>query len=266
MKEIAVADQKIARFRQKRLAAHNSFLSYGCCFCHTGFRAKTGNRAFGVTITEEAAFPLIHFRILPVLLLATLPLLSKDSKKAYNEISTDTVALSGKAYIDPDSVKQLLGYDLGGHYMVIQMTVTPKGEKPLNVQLSDFQIFCEADGDRTQPQTAAEIAAADSLVLKRGQSGIGSLGEETGTTWSGVGFGGRSGKKKKEDDGPPSAAMKKGTKDDALKSVLTEKALPEKETTQPVSGLLYFPIEKKKLKDLVLFYTTPTGKLRLYFK
>ena len=47
--------------------------------------------------------------------------------------------------------------------------------------------------------------------------------------------------------------MEKGKKDDALKSVLTERALPEKETTQPVSGLLYFPMEKKKLKDLVLF-------------
>ena len=210
---------------------------------------------------------MIPARALPVLLLFATPFLAKDNKdkKAYNEISAETVALSGKAYIDPASVKQLLGYDLGGHYIVIQMTVTPKGDKPLNVNLNDFQLFCEGDGDRTQPQSAAEIAAADSLVLKRGQSGIGSLGEETGTTWSGVGFGGRSGKKK-QDDAPTSTKMEKGKKDDTLKSVLTEKALPEKETTQPVSGLLYFPMEKKKLKDLVLFYPTPNGKLRLYFK
>jgi hypothetical protein len=207
----------------------------------------------------------IQTRILPILLLCSVSLLAKD-KKAINEISADTVTLSAKAYIDAEAVKQLVGNDLGGHYIVLQMTVTPKGDKPLNVQLNDFQIFCEGDGDRTQPQTPADIAAADSLVLKRGQSGIGSLGEETGTTWSGVGFGGRSGKKKKDDDTPPSATMAKGTKDDKLKTVLTEKALPEKETTQPVSGLLYFPMEKKKLKDLVLFYTTPTGKLRLYFK
>jgi hypothetical protein len=211
----------------------------------------------------EATAQKMQTRLVPILLLCSLPLLPKE-KKAVNEISADTVALSGKAYIDPEAIKQLLGYDLGGHYIVVQMTVTPKGDKPLNVQLSDFQMFCEGDGDRTQPQTPAEIAAADSLVLKRGQSGIGSFNEEPGTKWSGVGFGG--GAKKKKDDTPTTAKMAKGSKDDQLKTVLTEKGLPEKETSQPVSGLLYFPLEKKKLKDLVLFYTTPAGKLRLYFK
>jgi len=199
------------------------------------------------------------------LLLLSVALLPAKDQKAYNQVSGDTVSLSGKAYTDPEAIKQLLGYDLGGHYIVIQMTVTPKGEKPVNVQLDDFQLFCEGDGDRTQPQTAAEIAAADSLVLKRGDSGVGSLGEETGTKWSGVGFGGRSGGKKK-DDTPASAKMEKGKKDDKLKSVLTERVLPEKETTQPVSGLLYFPMEKKKLKDLALFYKVGDTKLRMYFR
>jgi hypothetical protein len=205
-------------------------------------------------------------RLAITLLLCAAPFLAKDKdKKAYNEISAENVALSAKAYIDPDAIKQLLGYDLGGHYVVIQMTVAPKGDKPLSINLNDFQLFSESDGDRTLAQSPAEIAAADTLVLKRGQSGIGSLGEETGTTWSGIGFGGRS-SKKKTGDTQDSTTEKKGTKDDALKAALTEKALPEKDTTQPVSGLLYFPMEKKKLKDLVLFYPTPNGKLRLYFK
>lgn len=204
-----------------------------------------------------------------MILAAGALLAAKDKdKKAYNEISADTVTLSGKAIMDPEAIKQLLGNDLGGHYIVLQMTVTPKGDKPLNVQLTDFQLFCEGDGDRTLPQLPAEITAADSLVLKQGQSGIGSLGEQTGIRWSGVGFGGGGGKKKKDadDDTTPNTKMTKTTQDPGLKSVLTEKALPEKETTQPLSGLLYFPMEKKKLKDLVLFYTTPNGKLRLYFK
>jgi hypothetical protein len=48
--------------------------------------------------------------------------------------------------------------------------------------------------------------------------------------------------------------------------VLKEKILPEKETDAPVSGLLYFPMEKQKLKDLELIYKTPEGKLTLRFK
>lgn len=208
---------------------------------------------------------MIRSSILPILVLCTLSLPAKD-KKPYNEISADTVTLSGKAYIDPEAIKQLLGSDLGGHYIVVQMTVTPKGDKPLNVQLNDFQLFCEGDGDRSLPQTPAEITAAESMVLKPGQSGIGSLGEQTGIMWGGVGFGGGRPKKKKDDDAPAAPKMTKTTNDEGLKGVLTEKALPEKEATQPVSGLLYFPLEKKKLKDIVLFYTTPNGKLRLYFK
>ena len=203
-------------------------------------------------------------RIVPLLLLCSLPLGAKD-QKAYNQISADTVELSGKAYISPAAVKQLLGNDLGGHYIVVQMTVTPKGDKPLAVQLDDFQMFCEGDGDRTQPQTPAEITSTDAMVLKRGESGIGSLGEEVGTTWSGVGFGGGRARKKQDDKLTP-VKTEKEKQDDALKALLAEKALPEAETAKPVSGLLYFPMEKKKLKDLVLFYTTPTGKLRLYFK
>lgn len=208
------------------------------------------------------------FRLAALLLLCSAPFYAKDKGKAYNEISGENVTLSGKAYIDPDAIKQLIGTDLGGHYIVIQMTVTPKGDKPLDIDLNDFQLFCEGDGDRTQPQSPAEIASGSTLVLKRGDSSAGTLGEETGTTWSGIGFGGGIGKKKKQQgDGSDSTTVKKGTEDSDLKETLSEKALPEKQTTQPVSGLLYFPMEKKKLKDLVLFYPTPEGgKLRLYFK
>ena len=47
---------------------------------------------------------------------------------------------------------------------------------------------------------------------------------------------------------------------------LTDKMLPEKETDQPLSGMLYFPMEKQKVKDLELIVTTPSGKLNLRFK
>ena len=37
-------------------------------------------------------------------------------------------------------------------------------------------------------------------------------------------------------------------------AVLKQKELPETKTDKPVSGLLYFPMEKQKAKDLELRY------------
>jgi hypothetical protein len=205
-------------------------------------------------------------RVALIALLAATLSTAKDPK-TYNQVSTDAVTLMGKAYMDPAAIKQLVGDDLGGHYIVIEMTVSPTAGKPVNIQLDSFTLFAEGDGDRTKPQTAAEITASDSMVLKRGESGIGSLGEVPGVKWSGVGFGGRSSKPKETTDkDAASAPVQKGKKNDALKASLEQKALPEKETSQPVTGLLYFPMEKKKLKDLALFYDTPNGKARMYFK
>ena len=52
-----------------------------------------------------------------------------------------------------------------------------------------------------------------------------------------------------------------------LLDLLEEKVLPEKEITEPLSGLLYFFLEgKHKPKDVELFYRGPAGKLSLRFK
>ena len=56
--------------------------------------------------------------------------------------------------------------------------------------------------------------------------------------------------------------------DNPLLQVLKEKVLPEKETNDPDSGLLYFLLDGKppKLKDLSLIYKFPGGKVILDFK
>jgi hypothetical protein len=78
-----------------------------------------------------------------------------------------------------------------------------------------------------------------------------------------MGGGGGSG-----ESGETRTTINSGAKDkvDPILDVLKEKILPEKETDAPVSGLLYFPMEKQKLKDLELIYKTPDGKLTLRFK
>ena len=71
-------------------------------------------------------------------------------------------------------------------------------------------------------------------------------------------------------EGPLEAKVEAAPKSDKvnpLLAVLKEKVLPEKEVTEPVSGLLYFQIEGKlKPKDLELYYKTQSSKLALRFR
>jgi hypothetical protein len=54
---------------------------------------------------------------------------------------------------------------------------------------------------------------------------------------------------------------------DALLEVLKAKQLPEKESSEPVEGFLYFPLDgKHKLKNLAVLYRGPAGKLDLEFE
>ena len=56
-------------------------------------------------------------------------------------------------------------------------------------------------------------------------------------------------------------------KDNPLLEALNAKILPEKEITEPVSGLLFFQIVGKvKAKDLELHYKGPAGPMALRFK
>jgi hypothetical protein len=56
-------------------------------------------------------------------------------------------------------------------------------------------------------------------------------------------------------------------KENPVLAVLKQKVLPEKETSEPLAGLLYFSLEgKQKPKDLELQYNGPAGKLSLQFR
>jgi hypothetical protein len=48
--------------------------------------------------------------------------------------------------------------------------------------------------------------------------------------------------------------------------VLKQKELPETKTGKPVSGLLYFPMEKQKVKDLELRYAVSDDKITMRFR
>jgi hypothetical protein len=68
------------------------------------------------------------------------------------------------------------------------------------------------------------------------------------------------------DPGNVKATMENGDKENPLKKVLDSKVLPETKTDQPTSGLLYFPMEKQKLKDLELTYGGRENRISMRLK
>ena len=181
----------------------------------------------------------------------------------------DDVILNVTIYIDSASVKEALGDDLGGHYIVAQVKVEPKYTKEITIDRDDFILRTDKDGDRTKPMAPSQIAGRGSLVLT-GTQGPGGLGAERSRGWSlggpigmgggGVGAGGGA------DTSGVKATMENSEKENPLKKLLDAKVLPEKKIEEPVTGFLFFPMENQKIKDLEMLYGGKENRVRMRFK
>jgi len=193
------------------------------------------------------------------------------------------VEMKADIYVALDEVHQAVGADVPPGIAVVKISIKPRGNETLRLNLDDFQLLSYHDGQKSAPYTPTQIAGNTTIQLKAGQKstiGIGSV--SNGPTWGGlggsrprempgngggVGNGGstttgvEAGKveETKDRDGKP-------TKDSALLVALKEKQLKDGQIKDWQSGLLYFPLEgKQKLKDLVLIYKSPAGRLVLAF-
>src|SRR5579871_505840 len=191
-----------------------------------------------------------------------------EKKLPIDQTSNDVIEISASPIIDKDQIRQELGSDLGGDIVVVRVQVRPVSDKPVKVSLDDFLLVSGKDGQRSQPFAPSQIAGDTSLVLTP-QGARNGLGANKGPKWSGLagpfGLGGGSGSL-----GTSNTDTKVETvhsdKSNPLLAVLKEKVLPEKEITEPISGLLYFQmVGKFKPKDLEFHYKGPAGQLALRF-
>jgi hypothetical protein len=211
-----------------------------------------------------------------VLLLSAGPKKTSGSARGENEDLILTVTL----YTDPADIQNLLGSDLGGHYFVADVKVEPKYGKEISVDRDDFVLRTDRDGERDRPYEGSQIAGKTALVVgKTKAGGNGAAVDSTPTnggqpvpaggpvmyppTGTAVGGGGAG-----ADSETNKAAIKADTGDEPnpLEKTLDDKILPQKKTEKPVSGLLYFPMEKQKLKDLELLYGAKENRITLRFK
>jgi len=171
-------------------------------------------------------------------------------------------------YDDPAQVKELLGTDLEGHYIVADVRVEPKYGKEIIIDHNDFVLRTFKDGEKSTPFEPNQVAGKDAITLTHGPSeGAASPGMVTAgpIVLRGGGLGAGKGK---PGDGDPKVTVPEGApeKDNPLKKLLAEEILPEKKTDQPAAGLLYFPMEKQKRKDLQLTYGGRENRITLVFK
>src|SRR5437867_35674 len=102
------------------------------------------------------------------------------------------VELTATLYVDKASIQQLVGSDLGGYYVVIDVRLAPKNNEKFKVFRDDFQLRTDRDGERSKPFAASQIAGRGALVVSRTYDGGGVAAENGGPTFGGGigGFGG----------------------------------------------------------------------------
>jgi hypothetical protein len=201
---------------------------------------------------------------------------NESAKPAEARGENESVAIAATVYAKPEAVKEVLGSDLGGHYIVVAVEVTPRFGKEVAINRDDFILKTDKDGERSGPFAPSQIAGRGAMVIRQtggaGATGMhdndgpvlggypGSMGPPRRLGGDGVGSAGA----------PAGAEAKTRTgsheKEDPMLGVLKEKELPETKTDKPVSGLLYFPMEKQKVKDLELRYAVSGDKITMRFR
>jgi hypothetical protein len=204
-------------------------------------------------------------RLLVLGLLAAL-LMGSPAKKTVGTArgENEELVLEATIYVDPADVKEVLGDDLGGHYIVAEVKVQPKYGKEVSIDRDDFVLRTDKDGEKAKPFVGNQIAGREALVVTRTEdtSNKHHSGISIGGMGGGVGTGSGS------DNGAATSKIQNGAtvKENPLQKLLDDKILVEGKTRNPLSGLLYFAMEKQKMKELELYYGGKENRISLRFK
>jgi hypothetical protein len=213
-------------------------------------------------------------KVLCLLVACTCLCWARDKKTPLNDAGNDNVDIHA-TILEPEQVHQIFGTDLPGGIIVVRVQVTPQTDTPLPISADDFLLLSHHDGQRATCYTGSQIAGNATLVVQTTADGGQMTRERVGPIWGGLG----GSRPRQADTGPPvlgntgsqekdeaTVTGKKGQPQNPLVALLDQKRLPDKQTTDPVSGLLYFQIDGKvKNKDLELIYQGQAGRLYIGF-
>ena len=209
-------------------------------------------------------------RTFPFLFCFFVLLADKKVSPLHGEGSVQNEKLEISATIMPnEQLNRTFDYDFEDHFTVIEVRVTPK-DGPIDLKLEDFTLRTDKDGEKSTPFAASQIAGAGALVINRAKE---NNPRQPGSRNNLPHIPGLGRKKDKKTEAappkpePPAPKVLSEAEAKSLKGKLAARILPEKNSADAVTGLLFFSLEKQKVKDLELLYTTATNeKLRLRFK
>lgn len=187
--------------------------------------------------------------------------------------ANDNVELSATLTLLEPEVTEKLGTDPGKGIVLVEVRVSPKGDKGLRVGPDDFILLSHDDGQRSRAFEPEQLAGKGGLVLSQGPGTNGGLSRApgapipgpTGTIQHMPGRGiGNSGS---SPGGLKTQTNDKDQGNSTLLNIMKTKGLPDTTTTDEISGYLLFPLDgKHKLKNMALLYRGPAGHIDLEFE
>ncbi len=96
------------------------------------------------------------------------------------QTGNDKLAITATVYCTKEEVKEQLGSDLGGYFIVVKVNLTPKGK--LAVSRDDFLLRSYKDGQKSQPFDPSQIAGSATMVVSSTGNG-GGVGTNRGPSW-----------------------------------------------------------------------------------
>lgn len=265
-----------------RDCSHNEVRSSGANFRYTGcmLRILLSLRGLwsGVAVVALASFLSVHI-LGADKFVGPYPGTAKSA----------TVQIDAEMYLDKAQVESLIGNSMDGYLVVVKVKMTPlRAKEPVRLFRDDFVLVSAKDGQRSQPFAPEQLAGTSTMVVSQVMISAGPVaGQQSGPVWGPTAGGGSvpMGGPRRIDTpnssggsiGSPTAGatgVKQEIRDDkatdsqtAWLEVLKEKVLREGEISEPVEGLLYFPLNgKHKPKQMTLLFNGTWPKMELSFE
>jgi hypothetical protein len=205
--------------------------------------------------------------------------LAAQVKRPPGHFENDRVMIESVVYADRESVKRMIGHDFDGSVAVVEITVTPRGGEPLDVEREDWTIFSNRDAQKAPAFHPSQLAGQGAIVVKERRDGGGIMAGDSPNAPVIGGIPGTGGRPRSMGNGgggvgnaasqavENSIEMKNDEKANPILTTLKKKELTYGKTMKPVKGLLYFSLDgKHRLKDLELWYRGPAGKFVISYK